>query len=382
MFRSDRTRLLFSGVLAILAGAVALATLGPSVEAWYLGRQLTTAPPDERAALLDRLGALGAAGLAPQFDAAVGRDPALAALARERLAAQLTTWRGLPPRELRHRLRTLAALLHARPRDLPGSTEVYCQDLATRLLAWPGSDEAVGRRRLVELLAPAERSYATAAPRPPAPPGARIAAAPALSAIGPAIAARPSATATSTAPALLPADPAVTRTRPAERPAPPAVGPSTAGTTSPPAAPVASAAAAPATARPVAFARPDWTGLATEQVLPYLGTGDTGLRAEAHRELARRGLPESQIALAARLVAADPVVRLAAVESLLSTPGVDPRPWLVWKSRDEDPRVRRMVASILLTSHDPGLRGRLAEMAATDPDPELRAWLTRIERPR
>ena len=99
---------------------------------------------------------------------------------------------------------------------------------------------------------------------------------------------------------------------------------------------------------------------------------------KAKRELLRRGFTEAHLRLAEQLVHPNVQVRLNLVDSLLRLQGSDPRPWLIWLSRDHVATVRKQVIAVMASGNDPSFRSRLREMHDDEVDPEVRLLLTRI----
>jgi hypothetical protein len=98
----------------------------------------------------------------------------------------------------------------------------------------------------------------------------------------------------------------------------------------------------------------------------------------AASELRQRGYTPLRIELAKQLVSPDPRVRLALVETLLRTGAFDPRLWLIWLTRDEDPAVRRAAIAVIATSNDPALRAQLEACEQEESDPEVLRFVRRV----
>ena len=99
-----------------------------------------------------------------------------------------------------------------------------------------------------------------------------------------------------------------------------------------------------------------------------LHDADRRVAEQAAAELAQRGYDETQLEMARQLTSPDLAVRTALAESLPSAPGIDPRMWLLWLSRDEQPDVRLSALTVMATSQDPRLMKRVEEMTRTDAD--------------
>jgi hypothetical protein len=57
---------------------------------------------------------------------------------------------------------------------------------------------------------------------------------------------------------------------------------------------------------------------------------------------------------------------------------VDPRPWLVWLTADEDPLVRKAAVAVIATSNDPRLRAQLQQREQIESDPEVLRLVRRV----
>jgi hypothetical protein len=84
--------------------------------------------------------------------------------------------------------------------------------------------------------------------------------------------------------------------------------------------------------------------------------------------LSERGFSEIQIQIARQIVDPEPAVRAELAKTLPNIARNDPRPWLLWLSRDIDPNVRRVTAAILATSTDRDLQNRLRELELEETD--------------
>lgn len=102
----------------------------------------------------------------------------------------------------------------------------------------------------------------------------------------------------------------------------------------------------------------DWVrDLADLEVMRLLHHGDYGVRYTAERELDRRGYATEHLPLAKLLVHPDPRERRKLAEQLPRMTNVDPRPWLLQLSEDDDAGVRRAADGILQATR-PGLETR------------------------
>jgi hypothetical protein len=84
--------------------------------------------------------------------------------------------------------------------------------------------------------------------------------------------------------------------------------------------------------------------------------------------LSERGFSKIQIQIARQIVDPDPAVRAELAKTLPNIARNDPRPWLLWLSRDIDPNVRRATVAILATSTDRDLQNRLRELELEETD--------------
>ena len=64
--------------------------------------------------------------------------------------------------------------------------------------------------------------------------------------------------------------------------------------------------------------------------------------------------------------------------AVLTLPNVDPVPWLVELSRDEDPEVRQQTIVLMGTTGDETLLRAIERIAREDPDPGVRQQAERI----
>lgn len=110
------------------------------------------------------------------------------------------------------------------------------------------------------------------------------------------------------------------------------------------------------------------------ELVRCLGGTDPQAEYEATIQLTRRGFDRVQLEMGRKINSPDPATRLQLVQVLdrLSVPSGR---WLIWLSRDADPRVRAAAAARMATAQDPQLHRRLAEMQQSDPDVNLRAQL-------
>jgi hypothetical protein len=120
-----------------------------------------------------------------------------------------------------------------------------------------------------------------------------------------------------------------------------------------------------------------WIELGDREVIDELTGPDA---AQAFAELQRRGYNAQHLELARLVVHPDRAQRLAMIDVLLQLASVDPRPWLIWLTRDEDPAVRKAAIAVIATSNDPQLRAQLQQVERDETDPEILRFVRRINR--
>jgi len=88
----------------------------------------------------------------------------------------------------------------------------------------------------------------------------------------------------------------------------------------------------------------------------------------------RRGLPGKLAdSLIGRLESSEVSARLELTTGIIDIPGVDPRPWLLRLSHDQDARVREASLAIMATATDVRFSQRIREMSYGDPDGSIRS---------
>ncbi len=113
-------------------------------------------------------------------------------------------------------------------------------------------------------------------------------------------------------------------------------------------------------------------------VIYWLASTDSKLRRHAELELLRRGLDETQIALAKSLSMGNIRDRLETIERIVHDDSVDPRPWLLWLLDDENREVKLRVVNILATIPDPAIGDTLRERISTESDPTVAARIRSV----
>ena len=116
----------------------------------------------------------------------------------------------------------------------------------------------------------------------------------------------------------------------------------------------------------------------TITVMKQLRSADGRVAAAAEVELTRRGFSGAHLELARRLFHPDPSVRKQVGRTALETPDVNPVPWLVELSRDDDPEVRLTAVTLMATTGEPALMNNIEEIAGRDPSERVRRQAQRI----
>jgi hypothetical protein len=108
-----------------------------------------------------------------------------------------------------------------------------------------------------------------------------------------------------------------------------------------------------------------------KSVMHWLGSPHQALREKAKLELITRGFDGTQIAIATQIAAGDVQTRMALVDKLAESSGIDPRPWLLMLLEDQSREVRLRVVSILVTMDDPDITQRLRLHLVDERDPTV-----------
>jgi hypothetical protein len=96
-------------------------------------------------------------------------------------------------------------------------------------------------------------------------------------------------------------------------------------------------------------------------------------------KLADRGFRRLPTRVVKLFLSEDLKDRLRVVDSVLTEPDVDPRPWLLLLAEDEDADVRLMAVSVMATSNDPRLIEAAWEAALSDRDPRIADLAERLK---
>lgn len=115
----------------------------------------------------------------------------------------------------------------------------------------------------------------------------------------------------------------------------------------------------------------------TRSIISWLRSVRPELRDAANAELKRRGLNETQRALAARLSNPDIRTRIGLMNEITRRSDIDPRPWLFWLAEDAEPEVRRRAIAVLGTMDDANVRQQLRERLPLETDPAVADVLRR-----
>lgn len=103
----------------------------------------------------------------------------------------------------------------------------------------------------------------------------------------------------------------------------------------------------------------------------WLNDPDAEVRALCEMALRGRGLQENHIRLAKLMADRRPAVRLQVIESLGSTPDLDPGVWLRRLSHDPTPAIRAAAARAATSQAQIDLSDRIEQMAQNDPSPTV-----------
>ncbi|MGA2253806.1 MAG: HEAT repeat domain-containing protein [Thermoguttaceae bacterium] len=113
-----------------------------------------------------------------------------------------------------------------------------------------------------------------------------------------------------------------------------------------------------------------------------LRADDGDQRAEARRELVRRGFSEVDLELAKQLFSPDAGIRKQLARAVPRLSSVDAAQWLMWLALDPQPEVRLAAVGTLATTGDPALLDRVEALARNDHDPQIQALAEQIAKQR
>lgn len=393
-------------VVGLLLPAVALfaawrwwsarpSTAGSTLQAWHT--QLAALDDDSAETLLRRAGNREASGLPVLVAGLATRREPLVNYAKRRLVEVLNHWTLLDTAEVGQQRVELAELLAAEVDQCDAAGQRAAIDLATRLLT-----ESAGTADSPNLLTACEKVLQSAQAVPTVPRVAASISAPARAAsveltptkaqaspsmLQPQSLANPASVLPATLPPLptavvKPATPPENRTN--------NIGPESFDGSRPTSEPPA---LQPAPDRPDTHANHASTSRgssvappASLLTLPLIELLDAwhdvplSERPTIEHELRRRGVTRRQIEIGIGLTSPDITERRHWVERLPRLPEIDPKPWLVWLSRDEHAEIRLAALQIMATTGTPEFQRRAGEMALNDADDQVRELAQRVSR--
>jgi len=113
-----------------------------------------------------------------------------------------------------------------------------------------------------------------------------------------------------------------------------------------------------------------------------LRADDGDQRADARRELVRRGFSEVDLELARQLFSSDAEARKQLARAVPRLSSVDAAQWLMWLALDPQPDVRLAAMTTLATTGDPALLDRVSVLVRNDRDPQIQALAEQIAKQR
>jgi hypothetical protein len=116
----------------------------------------------------------------------------------------------------------------------------------------------------------------------------------------------------------------------------------------------------------------------TRTLLQRWIAADRITRSALDLELRQRGFGRVTETLVQSLLSNAPDDRLQLADDVLSTPGVNAKPWLVLLADDRDADVRLAAVTIMATSNDPALVEKAWQAAIHDRDPRIAALAERL----
>ena len=140
-------------------------------------------------------------------------------------------------------------------------------------------------------------------------------------------------------------------------------------------------AESPVSAKPQAAAeamKADAVVVETRELIERWSDSQGNRRAEVAEELAARGFRRLSPKLVKQYLSDDLATRLRIVDSVLTEPGVDARPWLLLLAEDENADVRLLAVTVMATSDDKSLVEAAWHIAIQDRDPRVADMAARL----
>ncbi len=111
--------------------------------------------------------------------------------------------------------------------------------------------------------------------------------------------------------------------------------------------------------------------LGTRELLERWRDATNDGRREIEKSLAARGFQRLPEKLVQQYLSTDLEDRLRVVDSVLTQPGVDARPWLFLLAEDENAEVRLLAVTVMATSDDKALVEKAWQVSIRDRDPRI-----------
>ena len=116
----------------------------------------------------------------------------------------------------------------------------------------------------------------------------------------------------------------------------------------------------------------------TRELIERWNEAQGNRRAEIAEELAVRGFRRMSPKLVKQYLSDDLATRLRIVDSVLTEPGVDARPWLLLLAEDENADLRLLAVTVMATSDDKSLVEAAWQIAIQDRDPRVADMAARL----
>ena len=120
--------------------------------------------------------------------------------------------------------------------------------------------------------------------------------------------------------------------------------------------------------------------LSMRELLLQMNAADKFTAAAIREVFAERGIAAEELAVATRLLAADPAERIKLIDELKVLPARTARRWLRELLIDADAEVRLKALTALATTNDPELRSIARDIAVRDTDRRVAEMATQIMR--